>query len=139
MVHIRERLRFVAAKKPEPVDATNAHRLLTHDPDKTEAQAMNHLHVRPRGANSPDQPDVLTRRDAVHWNDPADIKLWIFALRGEIDDVIAACEDATRPQADRVLSRAETRRRLLAAETQIARLLDAGERSLDAPSAAAAP
>ena len=79
------------------------------------------------------------RREAVHWNDPEDIKLWIVALRGEIDDVIAACEDATRPQADRVLSRAETRRRLLAAETQIARLLDAGERSLDAPSAAAAP
>jgi hypothetical protein len=22
------------------------------------------------------------RRDAVHWSDPADIKLWIFALRG---------------------------------------------------------
>lgn len=53
--------------------------------------------------------------------------------------MIAACEDATRPQADRVLSRAETRRRLLAAETQIARLLDAGERSLDGSSATAAP
>lgn len=93
-------------------------------------------------ARRPPRPitdDNPARRDAVHWNDPADIKLWISALRGQIDDVIAACEDATRPQADRVLSRAETRRRLLAAETQIARLLDAGERSLDGSSATAAP
>ncbi len=92
-----------------------------------------------RPALSPAVEAKPARRDAVHWNDPADIKLWIFVLRGEIDDVIAACEDATRPQADRVLSRAETRRRLLAAETQLARLLDAGERSLGASGAADAP
>jgi hypothetical protein len=92
---------------------------------------MSHLHARASGANSPDQPAAPARRNTVRWDDPADIKLWIFALRGEVDDVIAACEDATRRQSDRVLSRAEARRKLLAAETQIARLLEAGEQSLD--------
>lgn len=91
---------------------------------------MSRLHARASGANPSDQPAAPTRRDAVQWDDPADIKLWIFALRGEIDDVVAACEDATRRYTDRVLSRAEARRKLLAAETQIAHLLDAGERSL---------
>ena len=91
---------------------------------------MTHLHARASGANSPDQPAAPERRHAVQWDDPADVKLWLFALRAQIDDVIAAAEDATRRQSDRVLSRAEARRKLLAAETQIARLLDAGEVSL---------
>lgn len=92
---------------------------------------MAHLHARASGANSPDQPAAPERRTAVQWDDPADITLWLCALRGQIEDVIAAAEDATRRQSDRVLSRAEARRKLLAAETQIARLLDAGELSLD--------
>ena len=92
---------------------------------------MTHLHARASGANSPDQPAAPERRRAVQWDDPADIKLWLCALRAQTDDVIAACEDATRRQSDRVLSRAEARRKLLAAETQVARLLDAAEQGLD--------
>ena len=92
---------------------------------------MTHLHARASGANSPDQTAAAAQRRAVQWDDPADIKLWLCALRGQIEDVIAAAEDATRRQSDRVLSRAEARCKLLAAETQIARLLDAGELSID--------
>jgi hypothetical protein len=92
---------------------------------------MSPVHVRASRANSPDQAAASAPRNAVHWDDPADIALWIVALRGEIDDALAAGEDATRLKGDRVLSRAEARRKLLAAEAQIETLLDAGERSLE--------
>ncbi len=92
---------------------------------------MSHLHARASGANSPDQPAAPARRNAVNWDEPTDVRLWIFTLRGEIDDAVAAGEDATRRPADRVLSRAEARRKLLTAEAQITSLLDSAELSLD--------
>jgi hypothetical protein len=94
------------------------------------------LPKRPPGVMPTDPSSPSTTRDAVRWNDPEDVRLWIASLRAAAEDAVAAGEDATRPKRDRVLSRAETRRKLEAAEQMIATLLDAGDRSLALGSAA---
>ena len=67
---------------------------------------------------------------SVRWEDLDDVRLWIAALRAAVDDALGAGEDAARPKRDRVLSRAEARRKIEAAELTIEALLNAGERSL---------
>jgi hypothetical protein len=71
----------------------------------------------------------------VDWSDPADVKLWIQALRVQVQDLVAAGDDATRAPKQRILSRAESRRRVHAADRAAEALLSAGEKSLpDVPS-----
>ena len=69
---------------------------------------------------------------AVDWSDAADIRLWIVALRVNIQDLAAAGDDATRHPKKRILSRAESRRRVLLADRAAEALLAAGEKSLPA-------
>jgi hypothetical protein len=94
---------------------------------------MRSVIERPRGANPTDPPSSSIARDAVRWEDPEDIRLWIAALRSVADEGMGAGEDATRPKCERVLSRAEARRRLVRGEKEITILLDAGERGLETP------
>lgn len=91
---------------------------------------MSTIPTRPQGVTSTDLPSPSPAREAVHWNEPEDVRLWIAALRSAAHDGIAAGEDAARPKRDRVLSRNEARRKLDAADRTIASLLDAGERGL---------
>lgn len=65
--------------------------------------------------------------DAFRWDDPEDVKRWISALRSAVHDALAAGEDATRRLSERVLSRAEARRKLREAEKRIDSLLDVAE------------
>jgi hypothetical protein len=51
--------------------------------------------------------------------DVLDHDAWLAALRAAIDDALAAGEDATRRLSERVLSRAEARRKLQEAEARI--------------------
>lgn len=74
----------------------------------------------------------------VRWDDPANVRLWLAALRSAAEDAVAAAEDVTRPLEARVLSRAEARRRLMSADAALEALLDAGERALP-PSATPTP
>ena len=69
-------------------------------------------------------------KDAVNWTDPADVKLWIQALRVQVGDLVAAGDDATRHPKQRILSRAESRRRVHAADRAAEALLAAEEKSL---------
>ena len=69
---------------------------------------------------------------AVDWSDAADIRLWIVALRVQVQDLAAAGDDATRHPKKRILSRAESRRRVLLADRAAEALLAAGEKSLPA-------
>jgi len=82
----------------------------------------------PTASPALDPPSPSAAREAVHWNDSEDVRLWIASLRSAAHDGLAAGEDATRPKRDRVLSRSEARRRLDAADRTITALLDAGER-----------
>lgn len=66
----------------------------------------------------------------VDWSDPADVKLWIQALRVQVQDLVAAGDDATRHPKRRILSRAESRRRVNLADRAAEALLSAGEKSL---------
>ena len=77
----------------------------------------------------------LIVKDAVDWTDPADVRLWIAALRVQVQDLVAAGDDATRHPKHRILSRAESRRRVHVADRAAEALLSAGEKSLpDVPS-----
>ncbi len=68
----------------------------------------------------------------VDWSDPADVRLWIQALRVQLGDLVAAGDDATRHPKRRILSRAESRRRVHLADRAAEALLVAGEKSLPA-------
>lgn len=91
---------------------------------------MATLPKRPPGVIATDPSSTLTTRDAVRWDDLDDIRLWLAALRAAVDDALGAGKDAARPRRDRMLSRAEARRKIEAAELTIEALLNAGERSL---------
>lgn len=69
-------------------------------------------------------------KSEVDWTDPTDVKLWIQAIRVQVQDLVAAGDDATRIPKRRILSRAESRRRVLLADRAAEALLSAGEKSL---------
>ena len=66
----------------------------------------------------------------VDWTDATDVRLWIAALRVQVQDLVAAGDDATRHPKRRILSRAESRRRVHLADRAAEALLSAGEKSL---------
>lgn len=72
-------------------------------------------------------------RPALAWGDPAEARAWLGALREQIDDLAAAGEDATRRFGERVLSRAEARRRIDAAGQAVTTLLEAAHRGMVEP------
>jgi hypothetical protein len=72
----------------------------------------------------------FTLKTEVDWSDPADVRLWIQALRVQVQDLVAAGDDATRAPKHRILSRAESRRRVHVADRAAESLLSAGEKSL---------
>ncbi len=67
----------------------------------------------------------------MRWDDPERVGTWLKALREQIDDAVAAGEDATRRCRKRVLSRAEARRKLREANTRLDELLTMAENALD--------
>ena len=69
-------------------------------------------------------------KSEVDWSDATDIRLWIQALRVQVQDLVAAGDDATREPKRRILSRAESRRRVNLADRAAEALLAAGEKSL---------
>lgn len=79
--------------------------------------------------NGPKSGRILTER--LHFDDRTRMREWLKALRDKIDDGLAAGEDATRRFSDRVLSRAEARRKLCEAETGIESLLALAENALE--------
>jgi len=72
----------------------------------------------------------LIVKSEVDWNDPTDVRLWIAALRVQVQDFVVAGDDATRHPKRRILSRAESRRRVHLADRAAEALLSAGEKSL---------
>lgn len=80
-------------------------------------------------SNGPKSGRVLV--DSLRWEDPNRVRTWLKTLREQIDNALAAGEDATRQPRRRVLSRAEARRKLRAASTSIDDLFEVAERALD--------
>ena len=66
----------------------------------------------------------------MRWDDPERVGVWLKTLREQIDNALAAGEDATRRFRRRVLSRAEARRKLHAANASIDELFEMAERAL---------
>ena len=46
------------------------------------------LPKRPPGVIATDPSSTITPRDAVRWDDPDDIRLWIATLRAAVDDAL---------------------------------------------------
>jgi vacuolar-type H+-ATPase subunit H len=66
----------------------------------------------------------------LRFDDHERVAAWLKSLREQIDDGLAAGEDATRRIRRRVLSRAEARRKLRAATAGIDELMEMAERAL---------
>lgn len=62
-------------------------------------------------------------------DDPIALRAWLADLRAHVLDAVAAGEDATRKPSARVLSRAESRRKLQEAERALLRMIEAAESS----------
>ena len=62
---------------------------------------------------------------------PAQMRAWLRDARAQLEDVLAAGRDATRPPADRVLSDAEAQRQIVEAGESLRTMLDAVEHALD--------
>jgi len=68
--------------------------------------------------------------NSLRLDDPERVAAWLKDLREQIDNALAAGEDATRRFHRRVLSRAEARRKLRAANASIDELMEMAERAL---------
>lgn len=93
---------------------------------------MATIPARPLCATATDPRSPSAAPNAVCWEDPEDVRLWIAALRSAAADAVAAGRDATRRPSERVIARAEARRMIDVADEKVATLLDAGERCLSA-------
>jgi hypothetical protein len=104
---------------------------------------MTRLLARPLGANTADHYAAPTGRDFLRWEDPEEVKLWILSVRSAVEDGLGAGDDAARRLRHRVLSRAEVRRKLIAAGRAFEALIGAAENGLArvtiAPRSALAP
>ncbi|MFT3773400.1 MAG: hypothetical protein QM820_49100 [Minicystis sp.] len=67
---------------------------------------------------------------AFRLDDPNMVCAWLAGLRAHVLDAVAAGEDATRRVHARVLSRAEARRRLRAAERALLQMIEIAEQAV---------
>ena len=79
---------------------------------------------------APKSDRILTT--SLRWDDREQMRQCLTVLREVAHDALAAGDDATRPLRDRVLSRAEAKRKLDEAETRIDKQLTLAENALDA-------
>lgn len=71
--------------------------------------------------------------DPLDFSDREAVRAWLTELRMQIDEVVAAGEDATRPPGERALGRAAARRAILEARTALGQILSAAERGARGP------
>jgi hypothetical protein len=85
---------------------------------------MGFDHDRPKGANF---KDTTSAPRPVRWEDEEDVRAWVSALREGVEDLRGAARDRARRKRQRVLSRYEARRQILAASQALEVLLQAAE------------
>jgi len=83
---------------------------------------MDEVHQPPAGGKGGDAPPTLDLTDK------AAVRAWLAELRTQIEDAVAAGEDATRPPGRRALGRPTARRAILEAKRSIEGLLEVAER-----------
>ncbi len=69
----------------------------------------------------------------VSFDNRAEVAAWLSALRSRIDDLEGIAGAALKPKSERVVSRAELRRELDVASSELHRLCRAGERGVRNP------
>jgi hypothetical protein len=91
---------------------------------------MGFDHDRPKGAKFKDSTSAPR---PVRWDDEEDVRAWVSALREGLEDLRGAARDRVRRKRQRVLSRYEARRQVLAASGALAVLLQAAEAGFGGP------
>ena len=86
---------------------------------------------RPTGANATD-PSFTTPPRAVRFEDPADARAWLDAVRTDVEELRDLAHEATDRPSARILSRHELRRRVMQSSVTLTRLLDAAAHGLAA-------
>jgi hypothetical protein len=69
--------------------------------------------------------------DPVDFSEPDQVRLWLKALRVQVEDAVSAGDDATRPPGKRGLGRLAARRIALESRHALLQLLEAAERGLE--------
>jgi hypothetical protein len=69
--------------------------------------------------------------DPVDFSDPGQVRLWLKALRVQVEDAVSAGDDATRPPGKRGLGRLTARRIALESRYALLQLLQAAELGLE--------
>ena len=87
---------------------------------------MPEVHQAPVGGKGGDLPAAREMK-ALDFGDPEAMRWWFARLRAQIEDVIAAGEDATRPPGQRRLGRAAAREAIEEAGRALEQLLEAAE------------
>lgn len=89
---------------------------------------MAEVHQAPAGGKGGD-PRALAKMSLLSFRDPEAIRAWVTHLRAQIEDVVAAGEDATRPLGERRLGRAAAREAIEVARRALEHLLAAADRA----------
>lgn len=92
---------------------------------------MAEVHPRRRRRKGGD-PSVAALKP-VNLADAAEASAWLAQLREQIDDAVAAGDDATRPPGQRDLGRRSARRAILEAGRSLRELLHAVKRGVSPP------
>jgi hypothetical protein len=95
---------------------------------------MTEVHQAPGGSKGGDPPADPDDLQPLDFRSPAALRAWLGDLATQIEDVVAAAEDATRPPGRRLLGRAMARRTILEMETRrvLRQLVRAAQRGLEA-------
>lgn len=88
---------------------------------------MPEVHHHPPGGKGGDPPAARP----LDLTDRAELRAWLADLRTQIDDALAAGEDATRPPARRELGRRAARRAVVQAGRALDRILAVAEQAVD--------
>jgi hypothetical protein len=90
---------------------------------------MPEVHHPPSGGKGGDPPAARP----IDWSNRDEVRAWLADLRAQVDDAVAAGEDATRPPGRRELGRRAARRAILQAGRALEQILTVAERGVDAP------
>jgi hypothetical protein len=93
---------------------------------------MSDTNHRPRGGQGSDRSVACEHLDLppVNFADRAAVRSWLKEVRAQVEDAVAAGEDATRPLGERALGRLTTRRMVIESRHALLQLLEAGERGV---------
>ncbi len=91
---------------------------------------MAEVHQAPAGGKGGDPRAPTTKLSLLSFRDPDAVRAWLTHLRAQIEDVVAAGDDATRAPGERRLGRAAAREAIEVGRRALEHLLAAADRAV---------